>query len=206
MGEPVIRFLAAQLVLFALGIAASPSLAEEADPEIVPPASRDVTPPGVMPAPGGEGPLIREKLPPPPPEGPRWRRFFLPLAIDAGTLRVKERKIKFADIVAPEATTLCESKAGGQSWPCGMAALSAFRMFLRGRAVECFYAATNKDDPLVAPCRIGSMDIGLWLVRLGWAGAGKDASDEYQSAAKAARCSNLGLWREVARESSCPAQ
>jgi endonuclease YncB( thermonuclease family) len=193
---------------FALATALSlgGALAQDEGIEIVPPASRDVTPPGVMPAPGGDGPLIREKVPPPPADGPRWRRFFLPIALDAGTIQVKDRRIKFADVVAPEATTLCEMKSGGPGWPCGRAALSALRMFLRGRAVECLHAGDDNADPLVALCRIGSIDIGLWLVRLGWAGAGRNASEDYQAAARLARCSNLGLWREVAREASCPGQ
>ncbi len=79
----------AALFLVALAVPLVPSHADEVHyPEEVPPPSRDVTPPGFTPAPITSGPLIREPLPPPPPEKPRWHRYFLPVTTDAATFVV----------------------------------------------------------------------------------------------------------------------
>jgi endonuclease YncB( thermonuclease family) len=173
--------------------------------EVVPPPDRDVTPSNVTPAPAGEGPLIREPVPPPPPEPARWRRYFLPATTDAATFEVEDGIIRIAGVSAVPRDAACEI-AGGGIWPCGRSALFALRMFLRGRAVECYFAIAEMKGEIAAPCRVGRTDLGLWLVSQGWAGAGDGASDEYREAARQARCANRGLWRTVEREDSCPPQ
>jgi endonuclease YncB( thermonuclease family) len=114
-------------------------------PEEVPPPSRDVTPPGVTPAPITSGPLIREPLPPPPPEKPRWHRYFLPETTDAATFLVQNRTIRLAGVDALPRGGVCRLADGG-NWPCGTNALFALRRFLGGRAIECFFM-TKADAP-----------------------------------------------------------
>jgi endonuclease YncB( thermonuclease family) len=195
----------AALLLVALAMSMLPARADEVHmPEEVPPPSRDVTPPGVTPAPITSGPLIREPLPPPPPEKPRWHRYFLPETTDAATFLVTDRTIRLASVEALPRGGVCKL-ADGDNWPCGTTALFALRRFLQGRAIECFFLGTDKSDPLTAPCRIGRMDIGLWLVRQGWVKTGADAPEAYQKAAEAAHCARLGLWRGSAPEANCPA-
>ncbi len=63
LGEPV-RALA--LAVLAIGLTAA--TAWGAGPELVEPAVRNVTPPGMTPGPEVDGPLIREPVPPPPPD------------------------------------------------------------------------------------------------------------------------------------------
>jgi hypothetical protein len=173
-------------------------------PEEVPPPSRDVTPPGVTPAPITSGPLIREPLPPPPPEKPRWHRYFLPETTDAATFLVRDGVIRLAGVDALPRGGVCKL-ADGSNWPCGTTALFALRRFLGGRAIECFFLRGDKGNPLTAPCRIGKLDIGLWLVTQGWVKAEASAPEDYRKAADAAHCAGLGLWRDSAREASCPA-
>jgi endonuclease YncB( thermonuclease family) len=195
----------AALLLAALTMPAAPSRADEVHfPEEVPPPSRDVTPPGVTPAPITSGPLIREPLPPPPPEKPRWHRYFLPETTDAATFLVNDRTIRLAGVDALPRGGVCKL-ADGDNWPCGTTALFALRRFLGGRAIECFFLGTDRSNPLVAPCRIGRIDIGLWLVTQGWVKPETSAPEDYREAAEAAHCAGLGLWRGSPHETDCPA-
>ena len=61
----------------------------------------------------------------------------------------------------------------GKSWPCGVRARTAFRAFLRGRAVICTVPPEGGRDLIAAQCRIGKQDVGQWLVDNGWARAGQ---------------------------------
>jgi endonuclease YncB( thermonuclease family) len=195
----------AALLLAALTMPVAPSRADEVHfPEEVPPPSRDVTPPGVTPAPITSGPLIREPLPPPPPEKPRWHRYFLPETADAATFLVGDRTIRLAGVDALPRGGVCKL-ADGDNWPCGTTALFALRRFLGGRAIECFFLGTDRSNPLTAPCRIGRIDIGLWLVTQGWVKPEASAPEDYRTAAEAAHCAGLGLWRGSAQEAACPA-
>jgi endonuclease YncB( thermonuclease family) len=197
LGEPVRTraFLAAALLILFAG---PPAAAEQ----IVSPPSRDVTPPGFTPGPKVTTPLFRDDIPPPPPEAPRWHRFFLPVTTDSGTFQVKGLVIRIAGLAPPAPDTTCPA-ADNRSWPCGRTALYSFRMFLRGRAVECYYATSGKPE-IAAPCRVGATDLGLWLLSQGWADAATNASDTYHAAETAARCARLGIWRGRVRDAGCP--
>ena len=81
-------------------------------PEVVAPASRDVTPPGVTPGPDGAGPLLREPPPSGPPDPARWRKFHLPKTSDASTLNVDKRKIHISGVRAPAADAACRRADG----------------------------------------------------------------------------------------------
>lgn len=170
----------------------------------MPPPSRDVTPPGVTPAPVGPGPLVREPMPPPPPDAPRWHRFILPATTDAATFVVPNRKIRIAGVVAPPQSATCHSSVIGE-WPCGDVALAALRHFLLGRPVQCSFLSADRSDPLVAPCRVGKTDLGSWLLAQGWAKAADDASEDYRRAADSARCTGRGLWHDGTPRLDCPA-
>jgi endonuclease YncB( thermonuclease family) len=173
--------------------------------EIVPPADRNVTPPGITPGPSGEGPLIREPTPPPPPEQPRWRRYFLPVTIDAATFVIDGKlTIRVSGATPPEIGDTC-TFAGGETWPCGRTALHALRMFLRGRAIECLFPYAPDLVEVTAPCRVGETDIGTWLLRSGWARPNDLATEEYRTVFAEARCANVGLWQGAGRPADCPA-
>ncbi len=68
-------------------------------------------------------------------------------------------------------------------------------MFLRGRAVECFFPHSAQVVDIVAPCRVGKTDLGLWLLQQGWSAAGDLATVDYREAEHAARCGVIGIWR-----------
>jgi endonuclease YncB( thermonuclease family) len=197
----------AAVLAAAVALAAMPAglAAEEPAVEFVAPADRDVTPPGMTPGPRVDGPLVRQPVPPPPPEPPRWRRFFLPVTIDAATFAVDGRTIAISGVSPPAVGARCPLADGG-AWPCGRTALHALRMFLRGRAVECFVPYVEGAVDVVAPCRVGATDLGLWLLEAGWAQPDELATDDYRAAAGAARCAGRGMWRGRAPEAACPAR
>jgi endonuclease YncB( thermonuclease family) len=186
-------------LILALLIAASPAVAEQ----IVPPAARDVTPPGVTPGPTGVGPLIREPPPPRAPEPPRWRRYFLPVTADAATFVIDSLTISIAGVTPPAVGDTC-TFTDGEPWPCGHTALYALRMFLRGRAVECYFPPVEGLAEVIAPCRVGQTDLGLWLLKSGWARTNDLATSDYLTAMAEARCARLGMWRGVERPDFCP--
>jgi hypothetical protein len=199
VGEPVTaRALRLGLALLLLSAMTRPPLADE----IVPPPSRDVTPPGFTPAPKVTGPLFREPVPPPPPPPPRWHRFFLPVTTNSGTFRMHNQTIAISGIAPPPAGETCRLDEN-EEWPCGRTALHALRMFLRGRAVECFFPKVAEADKIIAPCRVGRTDLGLWLLSEGWARPDERATEAYRNASRAARCARLGLWRGAVPDHLC---
>jgi endonuclease YncB( thermonuclease family) len=183
------------MVLFAVD--ASPLLADDV---VIQRAERDVSPPGVMPLPSG--PLVREPVPPTPPEPARWRRYSLPATTDAGTFRVQGLTIHISGVTPPTRSDVCETTNSG-SWPCGASALFAFRRFLHGRAVECYFPEVEGVHEVTAPCRVGRQDIGLWLLQSGWVRPSGIATDQYRTAAKAAECAALGLYRGETAPGDC---
>ena len=206
LGQPIgaVRRLVAQpnaaiaAVLFILLLARSAPAAAE---EIVQPASRDVTPANMTPAPKGAGPLVREPTDPAQPTPARWRRFVLPATLDAGTFAVKGETIAVAGVARLKHDASCKA-ADGTVWPCGRTALIAFRLFLAGRPIECFFPAVAGATTIIAPCRIGQTDLGLWLLSEGWGKPDGYATDDYRKAAAAAEKDRRGLWRTASAGAS----
>jgi hypothetical protein len=208
LGKPVKRVTrATTIAALALTVAAVASAAlstRAGADDIVAPATRDVSPPGITPSPSGSGPLVRVPVPPRPPDPPRWRRFFLPATTDAATFKVGGLAIHIAGVAAPLPEAACPL-ADGTTWPCGQTALYSFRRFLHGRAVECYFAApADATSDVAAPCRIGAIDLGTWLLAAGWAKPAARASDAYAAAADSAQCAGLGLWQGDPKPASCP--
>lgn len=167
------------------------------------PRVRDVTAPGMTPGPEVDGPLQREAVPEPPPLPPRWRRSFGAVAIDAGTLDIGPRHARLPGILVPAADQQCTPDTG-PAWPCGRAALTALRLLLRGRAIECYLAPDTLDDPVEAPCRVGATELVPWLVAQGWAEPAETADEDLRRAARDARCAGRGVWRDRAPPADCP--
>jgi len=196
--------LAAAPVALAL-ILAVPAVAEEPALQVVPRATRNVTPPGMTPGPEVEGPLLREPLPPAPPEPAKWRRFFLPETTDAATFHASKLTIRVSGVDPVPVDRVCQ-RASGEEWPCGRTALFSLRMFLHGRAVECYLPPIGQAVEAIAPCRVGQTDLGTWLLRQGWGTPNGYATDAYRAAAIEGRCERHGMWQGSAADGTCPAR
>src|SRR5690606_26049500 len=75
---------------------------------------------------------------------------------------------------------------------CGARARSAFRAFLRGRAVTCEVPTEPDKAVITAACRMGKQDVSEWLVENGWARAA--AGGPYAQAGEAVRAAGKGIF------------
>ncbi|PDT41963.1 MULTISPECIES: thermonuclease family protein [Sinorhizobium] len=90
-----------------------------------------------------------------------------PVALAAGLVQTGDTTLQISDIEPEKADRICEG--GGKTWPCGMVARTAFRNFLRGRALVCSEIDEEREGSAAANCRVGNMSVAEWLVTNGWA-------------------------------------
>jgi endonuclease YncB( thermonuclease family) len=126
----------------------------------------------------------------PPKKKPPKPLLFQPVAEAAGIVVAGGRTITIAGIKPILDAEMCDRQGGG-TWPCGRAARSAFRAFLRGRAVTCDFPEGEVPDALSTTCRLGPRDIGTWLTENGWA---RSDGDAYVKQAKAAEDARRGIF------------
>ncbi|MBZ9656278.1 thermonuclease family protein [Phyllobacterium lublinensis] len=110
---------------------------------------------------------------PPPPPVPvdntaKPLLLYQPVALAAGTIEASGYKIALDGIETLPIEETC-SAGDGASWPCGMAARTAFRNWLRSRAIECDVPGQPTDDVIATHCKLGNADLAQWLVENGWA-------------------------------------
>lgn len=118
--------------------------------------------------------------------------LFRPVASAAGRFSAQGHTITIAGIRILEPHRACGSPDGA-TWPCGMRARTAFRSWLRGRAVTCDLAGARRvAGAEVASCALAGQDMGAWLVSNGWALA--DPEGPYLHAGKAAREARRGIF------------
>lgn len=120
---------------------------------------------------------------------PRLTILHRPHAIAAGTFHSLGHTVRLAGIETPNDRETCVS--GGVSWPCGVHARTAFRNWLRGRALSCVVPQTAGREVVVTECSLGRQDPAEWLVRYGWARALADGP--YAELERQARAEGLGL-------------
>ncbi|WP_404863786.1 thermonuclease family protein [Georhizobium sp. MAB10] len=127
--------------------------------------------------------------PPPPREEPK-PLLYRPLALSAGLVSISGRNLALEGIVPTPADRFCPDESG-QRWPCGMMARTAFRNFLRGRALACDLDEANWEGTATANCMRGETDIAAWLVTNGWVDA--EPGSAYAELADAAREARIGI-------------
>lgn len=125
------------------------------------------------------------------PSEPEETLLYRPVATAAGSLKAGGHSIVLDGIVPTEPKEECRS-ADGSSWPCGMIARTAFRNWLRGRAVECVVGEPPANEPVTSPCMLAGEDIALWLVENGFATA--EPGGPYVEAGKEAEAAGRGIF------------
>lgn len=172
------------------------------DPEIIVPPE--------LPAEGLERVEPREPLsklalavPPRPKMPDDWNgtKLFQPVAQAAGLIEAKGYSVAVSGIDIVRQDETCSDD--GKAWPCGIRARTAFRAFLRGRAVVCTVPPEGGRDLIAAECRIGKQDVGQWLVENGWARAAKGGP--YVEAGDEARTAKKGIFGSAPNLSGMPA-
>lgn len=119
-----------------------------------------------------------------------------PVALAAGVIRFDKMTLQLEGIEPETVQRTCES--GGKSWPCGMVARTAFRNFLRARAVSCDIPGDGTGETVTAQCTVGGQDPAAWLVANGWATPLPGSALEQQ--AEAARKAKLGFYGDDPRD------
>jgi endonuclease YncB( thermonuclease family) len=141
-------------------------------------------------------------LPPKPPVSMDWEGTLLhrPIAPAAGLVDAMGHTVAVAgvDAVAADETCLFE----GKEWACGVRARTAFRMWLRGRAVTCAVRPEAEPKTVTARCRLGKQDVGEWLVSNGWARAADGGP--YSEAGEKASAAKKGIFGRPPDKDSLP--
>lgn len=139
---------------------------------------------------------------PPKPKPIKDPVLFRPVAVESAVVEAMGRRVAIAGVqsVGPDETCVA---ADGATWPCGASARTAFRLWLRGRALTCDLPDDTETDPVVAPCRMGAQDAGAWLVANGWARA--VAGGAYVEAQQAAEQAGKGIFGPAPDRSNLPA-
>lgn len=118
-------------------------------------------------------------------------RIFRPVISEAGRVTGSGLSVTIAGIEVTPADENCVD-ASGRSWACGIRARTAFRAFVRGRALACDLPEELTETHYTAACSLGKQDVGAWLVEQGWARARPGGS--YRQAGDAARAAGRGIF------------
>lgn len=129
---------------------------------------------------------LGQALPPPPPQ---VTVFYRPVATASATFEAMGYTLAIAGTQGLEPDETCTS--AGVSWPCGMRARTAVRLWLRGRALNCQPPPADKKQVVVS-CQLGKQDVGAWLVANGWARAVEGGP--YAEAQRKARQAGVGIF------------
>lgn len=121
----------------------------------------------------------------------RWRIVFNSVITAAGMFELADMTIILPgiDIVFPDEKC---STNNGKEWPCGTVARTAFRAYVRNRAINCHLPVNRPDKTIVADCLLQGEDPAAWLVSQGWARA--DESSPWKQLETAARNAGLGIF------------
>lgn len=124
-------------------------------------------------------------------EGEPMQLLQRPVAIAAGKLESQGRTVDLQGIEPMPIEQTCQSSSG-ESWLCGMQARTAFRQWLRARAVMCRLPQNDSGAAVSTQCSVGNEDPAQWLVANGWAKA--VAGGAYQEAGQKAEDNRLGIF------------
>lgn len=103
----------------------------------------------------------------------RWRVVFNSVITAAGVFDLNGMSIVLPGIDVVSADETCTTN-GGRDWPCGTAARTAFRAYVRNRALKCHLPVARHDKAIVAECLLQGTDPAEWLIEQGWARAAAD--------------------------------
>ncbi|WP_274630141.1 thermonuclease family protein [Arvimicrobium flavum] len=138
---------------------------------------------------------LSQALPPgrakaPPPDQWKPTRLFNPVAASAGVLEAHGYRVALAGIEPTPVDEMCTFE--GAAWACGAQARTAFRAWLRARAVRCVVPPSPDLQLITAECDVGRDDVSSWLASSGWARA--TAGGPYAEMAATAKADRKGLF------------
>ena len=95
--------------------------------------------------------------------------LYRPVVTAAGSFEAQGHKIVLEGVEVTSPDAMCGE--GATQWHCGVYARTAFRTWLRGRALGCTVRPVPVKETVVTDCSLGRQDPAQWLVEQGWARA-----------------------------------
>jgi endonuclease YncB( thermonuclease family) len=100
----------------------------------------------------------------------RWKLVYNSVISAAGVFELNGNVLVLPGIDIVSANETC-SAPDGTRWPCGMVARTAFRNYVKGRAITCRMPDAPSQQSAAAECLLAGQDMAAWLVEQGWAHA-----------------------------------
>jgi endonuclease YncB( thermonuclease family) len=113
--------------------------------------------------------------------------------IDGATLEVGVHTVRLYAIDAPTEAQNCTE--GGKTWPCGREASFALAYQVGDHWLTCEEKGRDREDRVLALCRVGGKDLGRLMVAQGWALADRRFGSGYVADEVRARAARAGTWR-----------
>ena len=121
-----------------------------------------------------------------------------PRIIDGDTIHIKNNKIRFHGIDAPETKQTC--KINNEDWFCGKESTRELKNLINNQKVECITNDIDRYKRYIAICSVNDTIINQWMVRNGWAIAYRYYSKDYIVDEEYARANKLGIWESEFEE------
>jgi endonuclease YncB( thermonuclease family) len=113
--------------------------------------------------------------------------------VDADTIYLGEKKIRFAGIDAPEIGQTCT--IGSQIIYCGIVAQKILKEKISNQLVTCVEESKpDKYQRVLAECFVNNESLSRYLVRYGYAFAFREYSTKFIQDEEFAKKNNFGLW------------
>ena len=117
--------------------------------------------------------------------------------IDGDTITIKNAKIRFSGIDAPEKsyrgqTQFCRGPKG--VWACGKKASSKLKQLINGQEVQCTNEGKDKYGRTLSICYANGLDLQAEMVRSGMAVAYLRYSNRYENEMVEAMSAQVGIW------------
>ena len=117
--------------------------------------------------------------------------------IDGDTITIKNAKIRFSGIDAPEKnyrgqTQFCRGPKG--VWACGKKASSKLKQLINGQEVQCTNEGKDKYGRTLSICYANGVDLQAEMVRSGMAVAYLRYSNRYENEQMEAMTAQVGIW------------
>ncbi|MBE6448318.1 MAG: thermonuclease family protein [Alphaproteobacteria bacterium] len=113
--------------------------------------------------------------------------------IDGDSLKIGKKEVRLEGMDAPEYHQYCYDSQG-KKYHCGRKAFE-FLQKLVAEDIKCAEITKDRYGRVVAFCSSGDKDLGLQMVKHGWAVAYTKYSDIYVEAEKEAKVNKLGIWQ-----------
>ena len=117
--------------------------------------------------------------------------------IDGDTITIKNTKIRFSGIDAPEKnyygqTQFCKGPKG--VWACGKKASSKLKKLINGQEVQCTNEGKDRYGRTLSICYANGVDLQAEMVRSGMAVAYLRYSNRYENEMVEAMIAQVGIW------------